>query len=193
MAVVEILPGTAPYAHLLVHRFDVRDGERLHQHTLGGLLHVDYNDVGASSYEELLRAVLRLGLPPAAVEESFRRVVFNIIAVNQDDHVKNLSFHLGQDRAWRLAPAYDVTFSRGLGWTATHQMRVADKLSGITWQDLLGVALTFGVRRPERVLEEVRAGVGTWPDAAAACGVEDEDVARVQAELDARAREMGIA
>ena len=192
MASVEILPGSEPYAHLLVRRFDLENGRRLHQHTLGGLLHVDYNDIGASSYEEFLRAVLRLGMPPAAVEEGFRRAVFNIVAVNQDDHVKNLSFHLEPDGAWRLAPAYDVTFSRGAGWTATHQMRVADKLSTVTWKDLYGVAKTFGVKRPGRIVEEVRAGVAQWPDAAATSGVAAEDVELVQAALDARARQMGV-
>jgi serine/threonine-protein kinase HipA len=192
MTSVEILPGSEPHAHLLIRRFDLEDGRRLHQHTLGGLLHVDYNEVGASSYEEYLRAVLRLGMPPAAVEEGYRRMVFNLVAVNHDDHVKNLSFHLTPDGRWRLAPAYDVTFSRGVGWTSTHQMRVADKLSGIAWKDLLRVARTFGVKRADGILDEVRAGVATWPDAAVEAGVAPDDIDRVRAELGERAREVGV-
>jgi serine/threonine-protein kinase HipA len=99
---------------------------------------VDYNEPGASSYEEYLRTMLRLGMPPAAVVEGYRRMVFNILAINQDDHVKNLSFHMYPDGSWTLAPAYDLTFAKGGGWTSTHQMRVADKRSGITSKDLIG-------------------------------------------------------
>jgi serine/threonine-protein kinase HipA len=190
MAEVEILPGCEPHAHLLVRRFDRRDGERLHQHSLGGLLHVDFNDIGASSYEEYLRAILRLGLPPAAVDEGYRRMVFNVLAVNQDDHVKNLSFLMQPDGTWRLTPAYDVTIARGHGWTSTHQMRVADKLSGVTRHDLLGVARTFGVKRPERVVEQVRHGVDQWPKAAREAGVDADHVERIQLELDRRWREL---
>lgn len=190
MADVELLPGGGPHAHLLVRRFDRHDGERLHQHSLGGLLHVDYNDVGASSYEEYLRTILRLGLPPAAVDEGYRRMVFNILAVNQDDHVKNLSFLMTPEGEWSLTPAYDVTFAHGQGWTSTHQMRVADKLSGIARDDLLSVARTFGVKRPERIIEQVLDGIAEWPNAARDTGVGAEHTARIQRELDRRGREL---
>lgn len=191
MAEVWILPGSEPWAHLLIRRFDRPGGQRLHQHSLGGVLHVDYNDVGASSYEEYLRTALRLGLPPAAVEEGYRRAVFNVLAVNQDDHVKNLSFHMDPDGVWSLTPAYDLTFARGTGWTATHQMRVADKLSGITRRDLLDLARAFRVKRPERILEQVAEGVALWPSAAADAGVASEHVRRIQGELDRRRAEVG--
>src|SRR5690606_15656366 len=138
MADVSVLESAGGYAHLLIRRFDVTaDRQRLHQHTLGGLLHVDYNDAGASSYEEFLRTALRLGLPPAAIIEGYRRMVFNVVAINQDDHVKNLSFGMRPDGAWYLTPAYDLTFSQGRAWTSRHQMRVADKRSGITRADLV--------------------------------------------------------
>ena len=101
------------YAHLCVHRFDVDGDERIHQHSFGGLVHVDFNDRGASSYEEYLRAVLRLRMPYAAVEQAYRRMVFNVMAVNQDDHVKNLSFQMRRDGRWQSTPAYDLTFARG--------------------------------------------------------------------------------
>ncbi|MGH7657009.1 MAG: type II toxin-antitoxin system HipA family toxin, partial [Gemmatimonadales bacterium] len=105
------------YAHLLIRRFDIEADERVHQHTLGGLIHVDYNDRGASSYEEYLRTIFRLGMAYRSMEQGFRRMVFNVLAVNQDDHVKNLSFHLRPGGEWSLAPAYDVTFARGGYWT----------------------------------------------------------------------------
>ena len=186
---VTMLEGADGHAHLLIPRFDRRDGERLHQHTLGGLLHVDYNDPGASSYEEYLRVILRLGMPPAAVVEGYRRMVFNILAVNQDDHVKNLSFHMNADGVWTLTPAYDLTFAKGGGWTATHQMRVADKRANITRTDLIGVAETFGIRNPAGIIAQIADAVMRWPDYAAEQGVPGDTIEHVRSELATRAVE----
>lgn len=178
------------YAHLLVHRFDRKDGERLHQHTLGGLLHADYNEPGSSAYEEYFRTVLRLGMAYDALEQAYRRMVFNVLAVNQDDHVKNLSFHMDGAGRWSLAPAYDVTFARGSGFTATHQMRVRDKTTGIRGADLLAVAEAFGIKKAARIVAEVRAVLAEWERYAAGYGVPDAAVAAVRRELDRRAVEL---
>ncbi|TVR62738.1 MAG: type II toxin-antitoxin system HipA family toxin [Gemmatimonadales bacterium] len=151
------------HAHLIIPRFDRTAQGALHQHTLGGLLHVDYNEPGASSYEEYLRTMLRLGLPPAALMEGYRRMVFNVLAINQDDHVKNLSFHMDRTGSWSLTPAYDLTFAMGAGWTRTHQMRVRNRRSGITYGDLVAVAETFGIRAPGRIIDRVRGTVSEWP------------------------------
>lgn len=192
MAEVNILEGVGGYAHLLIRRFDIDPGgERRHQHTLGGLLHVDYSDVGASSYEEYLRAALGLGLPPAAVAEGFRRMVFNVVAINQDDHVKNLSFGMGPDGRWDLTPAYDLTYAQGTGWTSHHQMRVADKRSGITRADLLGVAELFGVKSADGTIDRVIEAVTTWPQHAAETGVPGERISAIDATLRERRRELG--
>jgi len=105
MADVSVLEDDA-HAHLIIRRFDLTPaGARIHQHTLGGMIHIDYNDPGASSYEEYLRRILALGMPYASLEEGYRRTVFNVLAVNQDDHVKNLSFHMRPDGRWKLTPA----------------------------------------------------------------------------------------
>jgi serine/threonine-protein kinase HipA len=188
---VALLAAEDGHAHLLIPRFDVRNGTRLHQHTLGGLLHVDYNDPGSSSYEEYLRTILRLGMPPAAVVEGYRRMVFNVLAVNQDDHVKNLSFHMDTDGTWSLTPAYDLTFAKGGGWTATHQMRVADKRTGITRADLTGVAETFGIRNPAGIITQIADAVRRWREYAAEQAVPADTIAVVNRELEARARETG--
>lgn len=185
---VQVLESPEGHAHLLIPRFDVHDGARLHQHTLGGLLHVDYNDPGASSYEEYLRIILRLGMPPAAVIEGYRRMLFNLLAVNQDDHVKNLSFHMDPEGTWSLTPAYDLTFARGGGLSATHRMRVADKRAGITRADLLGVAETFAIRNAAGLLERVADAVAGWPVHARACGVPAETIREVGAALERRRR-----
>lgn len=108
--------------------------------------------------------MLRLGLPPAALIEGYRRMVFNVLAVNQDDHVKNFSIHLNREGEWSLTPAYDLTFAKGGTWTATHQMRVAGKRSGITHGDLVGVGREFGIRAPAGIIGEVRDAVARWPE-----------------------------
>jgi serine/threonine-protein kinase HipA len=188
---VELLESPNGHAHLLIPRFDRSGDDALHQHTLGGLLHIDYNDPGASSYEEYLRTILRLGMPPAAVIEGYRRMVFNVLAVNQDDHVKNLSFHMDAQGTWSLTPAYDLTFAKGGGWTATHQMRVADRRAGITRRDLAGVAATFGIRNPAGIIAQVESAVSRWAEYARESGVPGETVGLVAAELATRAKEVG--
>jgi serine/threonine-protein kinase HipA len=191
MAHVTTLPGPGGYVHLLIRRFDVVAGSRLHQHTLGGLLHVDYNDAGASSYEEYLRTCLTLGLPPVAIEEAFRRMAFNIVAVNQDDHVKNLSFHLGPAGAWTLTPAYDITFAKGEGFTRVHQMRVADKQAGISRADLEDIGERFAIKGASEVIGKVIDTVGHWPAHAREAEVPDEVARRIESELVARRVDLG--
>jgi serine/threonine-protein kinase HipA len=182
---------SAGYAHLVIPRFDEPQNGGLHQHTLGGMLHIDYNQPGASSYEEYLRTMLRLGMPPAAVIEGYKRMVFNVLGVNQDDHVKNLSFQMDRSGTWSLTPAYDVTFAKGAGWTSTHQMRVADKRSGIDRGDLVAVAETFGVRNPSGVVDQVRDVLARWPVYAEEQGVPDDTIRRVGSELEERHRSLG--
>ncbi|NIP80377.1 MAG: type II toxin-antitoxin system HipA family toxin [Gemmatimonadetes bacterium] len=189
---VRVLESDEGHAHLVVRRFDRPLEEGLHQHTLGGLLHVDYNDPGASSYEEYLRTMLRLDMPPAAIIEGYRRMVFNVLAVNQDDHVKNLSFHMDRSGAWSLTPAYDVTFAKGAGFTATHQMRVGDKRSGIRREDLTRVARTFGVRNPDGIIDRTAEVLRRWPEHARELGVPADTVRAIGSELRARAAEVGV-
>ena len=209
VADVEVL-ATGGYAHLIVPRFDLlgepegategateaeslgasHGGKRLHQHTLGGLIHVDYHLPGASSYEEYLRTILLLGMPQASVEEGFRRMVFNIMAVNQDDHVKNLSFHMRPEGRWSLAPAYDITFVHGRRYTAQHQMRVQDKTSGITRTDLLAVAEIFDIRKAVRMITAVRDVLDDWETFARDAEVTLEKTEQVRAELEARGKQL---
>lgn len=182
---IEILE-TNGYAHLLVQRFDLQDGRRLHQHTLGGMLHVDFNSPRGSSYEEYFRTVLRLGLSYDALNEAYRRMAFNVLAVNQDDHVKNFSFHMGPAGAWTLTPAYDLTYAHGTGFTATHQLLLRDKVSGMRLDDLLGPAREFGIKRPRQLLERIRAALADWERHAATYDVPRGAVAAIRRDLDAR-------
>ncbi|UCC81500.1 MAG: type II toxin-antitoxin system HipA family toxin [Gemmatimonadota bacterium] len=186
MSEIDVLESDG-YAHLLVRRFDLAEGRRLHQHTFGGLIHVDYNEPGASSYEEYLRTLFRLGMAYDAIEQAYRRMVFNVLAVNQDDHVKNLSFHMSPSGEWLLTPAYDVTFARGQRWTANHQMRVQDRVFGIRQTDLLAVAKLFDIKKPSRILEETRSALADWERFAAFYDVRRETVGAIRRELDDRA------
>ena len=194
MTVPTTLETDGGHCHLVIPRFDIEaegvpDG-RLHQHTLGGLLHVDYNESGASSYEEYLRTILSLGMPQAAVNEGYRRAVFNVVANNQDDHVKNLSFHMDPDGRWKLTPAYDVTFAAGTAYTARHQMRVADKLSGITRADLLDLGRRFSVKGAAEIVGQAQSAVADWPRYAAGPGVPADTVRSVGEDLEARRKRL---
>lgn len=189
MPTIEVLEANG-YAHLLIPRFDIVDGRRLHQHTFGGVTHVDYNDPGASSYEEYFRVTQRLTEAYDTLKQAYRRMVFNVMAVNQDDHVKNFSFHMDREGRWTLTPAYDVTFAHGGGYTRFHQMRIRDKRAGVTEADLRSVADEFGVKNADRILEEVRRAVDDWERFAARYDVPADVVRGIRAELDDRAVEL---
>ena len=151
------------HGHLLVKRFDRAEGRRLHLHSLGGLHHVDFNLPGEFSYEQFLRTILTLGLDYPTMEEAYRRAVFNVVAVNQDDHVKNISFLMDDRGTWRLAPAYDLTYARGAGYTRYHQMSLNGKRDGFTRADLLALGGTMGIKGDGKgVVDEVIAAMEHW-------------------------------
>ena len=175
------------YHHLLIRRFDLSGAERIHQHTLGGMQHIDYNQPGAYSYEGYLRTILSLNLGYPAMEEGFRRVVFNVAAVNQDDHVKNLSFLLDESGQWRLSPAYDLTFAMGGGFTRRHQMSVGGKREGITPDDLRTLARKFGIDGDgQEAIDAVGTALGHWEELASAVGVDERRKTAIGAALGER-------
>ncbi len=175
------------YAHFMVRRFDRSGNARVHQHTFGGMLHIDYNLPAAASYEEFLRTILRLVLGRDAMEEAYARTVFNIAAVNQDDHVKNISFLMDGAGKWALSPAYDVTFAHGLNWTRHHQMTVRGKRDGITSEDLLSLGNEFGLSRAApAIIEGVSVALEGWERVAAEAEVPDAWVKRIRKGLDER-------
>ncbi len=167
-------------AHFMTRRFDRSDGRRLHLHTLGGMEHVDYNVPGLYSYEQYFRRVLALELGYPALEQAFRRACFNLLAMNQDDHVKNFAFLMGESGRWRLSPAYDLTFVRGRGLTRRHQMSFAGKRDGFKASDLLAVGARFGLDRDGReILQEVGDALARWDDFARAAGVPEDRIRRI--------------
>ena len=170
--------------HFMAKRFDRVGDARLHMHTLGGLHHVDFNVPGLFSYEQYLRAVLAFNLGYGALEEAFRRAVFNVAAVNHDDHVKNSAFLMNEAGSWALAPAYDLTYAKGHGYTRTHQMTLAGKSGDFTRDDLLRMGRAMGIKADgAQVIEQVVAALDTWPDVARAAGVPAEHTRRIAAEF----------
>jgi serine/threonine-protein kinase HipA len=167
-------------AHFATQRFDRASGAKIHMHSLCGLRHADYNQPGVWSYEMYLQTCLKLGLGMDELSEAFRRMVFNIVARNQDDHTKNLAFLLDEESPdWRLAPAFDITYAHGAGFTRRHQMSVNGKFEDLALADVAEVAETFGIRKWRDILEQVEIAVEAWPAHARHAGLELEFAERV--------------
>jgi serine/threonine-protein kinase HipA len=124
--------------HFMTRRFDRdRDGGKRHMQSLGALAHLDFNQPGAHSYEQAFHVMRHLGLPHADVEQLFRRMAFNIVARNQDDHVKNIAFLMDRSGVWSLAPAFDVTYAYrpSSPWVGLHQMSMNGKRADFALED----------------------------------------------------------
>ncbi|MFT3722894.1 MAG: HipA domain-containing protein [Hyphomonadaceae bacterium] len=162
--------------HFMVRRFDrMETGAKLHMQSLAAIAHLDFNDQNANSYEQALFAIRRLGLPTRALEEQFRRMMFNVIARNQDDHVKNIAFLMDKAGRWRLSPAFDMTWSYNPAgeWTARHQMSINGKRDQFELEDFLscGRSANMTPHKVRSIIEEVTAAVQDWPRFAEEAGV----------------------
>jgi serine/threonine-protein kinase HipA len=185
MSECRLLP-EGPRAHFMTRRFDRGPGGvRHHVLTLCGMAHLDYRMRDTHSYAQYFQTISQLGIGSAAMEEGFRRMVFNVAAVNRDDHTKNLAFLLPQGGRWQLAPAYDVThaFNPEGEWTQRHQMSVNGRFEGITRADLHSVGEQFGVPGYRALVREVQAAVEAWPDFAAAAGLGAAETESISADL----------
>ena len=160
-------------AHFLTQRFDRNNGKKIHLQTLCGMAHFDYRIHRAYSYEQAFNVMRALRLPYSAAREMFKRMVFNVVVRNQDDHTKNISFLMGEDGIWRLSPAYDMGYAynpKG-GWTATHQMSINGKFDDITRQDLMTFAHQNNIKDAAMIIDEISEVASQWPNLAAECGV----------------------
>lgn len=160
-------------AHFLTRRFDRENGEKLHLQSLCGIAHYDFNASGAYGYEQAFEIMRKLRLTKAEAAQQYRRMLFNVVARNQDDHTKNIAFLMDRDGHWRLAPAFDVIYAnnpKGV-WTRRHQMTINGKRDGFTREDLLAVGRSIGLARPAEVLDEIVETVSRWPGFARDAGV----------------------
>lgn len=162
--------------HFMTRRFDrTETGDKLHMQSLAALAHYDFNDPGAYAYEQAFLAIRRLGLPAHDVEQQFRRMAFNVVARNQDDHVKNIAFLMDRSGTWRLSPAFDViwAYNPAGAWTSRHQMSINGKRDGFAVEDLMAVARSAGIStvKARTMLQRIHDAVGRWPEFAARAGV----------------------
>lgn len=183
-------------SHFMTRRFDRvvgggADGEKLHMQSLCALAHYDFNMAGAYSYEQALLAMRQLQLPMQAIEQQFRRMAFNIVARNQDDHVKNIAFLMNKSGEWSLAPAFDVTYSFNPAgaWTASHQMTMNGKRDNFTLEDFNACAKTASMKRGRaaKIVAEVQATVSQWKSFAEQAGVPDGVCEKIQGALNLKA------
>jgi serine/threonine-protein kinase HipA len=176
-------------AHFMTRRFDreVINGKTVKHHvqTLCGMNHLDFKQRGTHDYAQLFMVAAQLKLGDAALDQVFRRMAFNVMARNCDDHTKNFAFRLTQGGQWELAPAYDLThaYNPKSEWTYQHLMSVNGKFENITREDMLLEAERFSVSRPKNLLEQVQGALKVWPEFAREAGLGDSALSRVAADF----------
>lgn len=172
-------------AHFLTKRFDRVDGEKIHMQTLCAIAHYDYRMLRAYSYEQAFNVMRSLRLPYSQAQEMFRRLVFNVVVRNQDDHTKNISFLMDKNGKWSLSPAYDMGFcyNPAGGWTAQHQMSVNGKFDDITRTDLMEFAKKNNIKDAAEIIDRIRETAAQWKYIAAECGVPMNMIKHIQSEF----------
>ena len=165
-------------AHFMTQRFDRTDtGNKLHMQSLCAMMHYDFNIAGAYSYEQVFQAIKLLRLKRTEIEQQFRRTAFNVIARNQDDHVKNIAFLMNKTGQWFLSPAFDVVYAYNPdgAWTSRHQMSVNGKRDGFELADLVALASVGGIKKRKAlgIIDQVADAVSNWDTYRSNAGVPD--------------------
>jgi serine/threonine-protein kinase HipA len=168
-------------AHFLTKRFDRKDGKKIHMQSLCGLAHYDFNMAGGYSYEQSFAIMRKLRLSKAEAIQQYRRMVFNVVARNQDDHTKNIAFLMDTDGKWRLSPAFDVTYSHNPAgkWTNQHQMTINGKRDHFQLEDLIAVGESISLPRPAKIINDIVEAVRSWPVFAQKAGLKEERIAEI--------------
>lgn len=172
-------------SHFMTKRFDRQKNQKIHMQTLCGLAHFDYNQPRAYSYEQAFQIMRQIKLPYSDSEELYRRMVFNVMSRNQDDHTKNISFLMFPNGKWQLSPAYDVTYAYNPEnfWLKAHQMSVNGKREDILLEDLLAVAKNVGIKKPKAIIERCNQILFNWDVYAKKAGIESEQIWQIEREL----------
>ena len=165
-------------SHFMTKRFDRENGKKLHMQSLGALAHISYQEPGVCGYELAAMYMKEIGLSYKEIEQFYRRMVFNCLAVNQDDHVKNISFIMDRSGKWMLSPAYDITFSYDLSnkWLRAHQMNINGKTTKIELFDLLEAGAKMGIkeRRCKDIINEIGIKVSGFKSFAEQVGIKEK-------------------
>lgn len=154
-------------AHFMTKRFDREpDNGKLHVQSFCGITHYDFNEIKSFSYEQLFETMRSLLLPYKDAEQLFRRMVFNVMARNCDDHTKNFSFIMDKTGQWKLSPAFDVchAYRPGSSWVSQHSLSINDKRINITRNDLLQVAKKMNIKKADAIIDHVHTAIGKWDD-----------------------------
>ena len=172
-------------AHYLIKRFDRVNGEALHLHSVAGLTHTNFNIPMHYSYDELLRLTRYLTGSQQAVNEQFKRMIFNIVGRNQDDHAKNFAFMMYKNGIWNLSPAYDITYSNGTGYTKNHQLSLNGKTNDFTLNDILQLAKKHSIKEniAKEYLEQIVEVFSKFKNKAKEIDVNEQTYHRIYNEL----------
>ncbi|WP_445354158.1 type II toxin-antitoxin system HipA family toxin [Microbulbifer sp. EKSA008] len=162
-------------AHFMTRRFDRVNGQKLHMQSLCGIAHLDFNMAGAHSYEQVFSIMRELYLPKNEAVQQYRRMVFNVLARNQDDHTKNIAFLMDPAGEWSLSPAFDLTYAHNPGgaWTSQHQMSINGKRDHFNLDDLITIGESISIKRPMEIIDQVASAVANWEQFAEASGVSE--------------------
>ena len=175
--------------HFLTRRFDRNQSGKLHTQTLAAM------NPEANSYENLLTVCRKLHLPETDCQEVFRRMVFNILANNTDDHNKNFTFVMDRKGTWRLSPAYDMTYISDTGGflpNREHCLMIGGKIQDISREDVLSFAAECGIRMPDNIIRKVASAVQHFRELAEKNGVRVEWIGRVEATIADHLKSWGL-
>ncbi|MGI8583947.1 MAG: type II toxin-antitoxin system HipA family toxin [Chitinophagaceae bacterium] len=170
-------------AHFMTRRFDRLEGnEKLHMQTLCGIAHYDYNQPTTYSYEQAFQVMRDLRLEHTDAEQLFRRMVFNVLARNQDDHTKNISFLMDKEGKWKLSPAYDLSYAFDPTniWLSQHQLSVNGKRKNIKLKDFLKIAKEISLKKGKAIVEEIESVIVSWPGFAKDAGMPAKQIESIQ-------------
>lgn len=165
-------------AHFMTKRFDRVKGQKLHVQSFCALRHFDFSMIGSFAYEQVFETIRMLRLPATTSEQFYRRMAFNVIARNLDDHTKNIAFIMDKKGAWKLSPAFDVTYSYDPAsvWVKQHNLSINGKTIDITKEDLLKVGKEMNIKRAKTIIEDIQGKVKKWPQYAKEAKVRDKQI-----------------
>lgn len=172
-------------SHFMTKRFDRQNNQKIHMQTLCGLAHFDFNMPRAYSYEQAFQVLRQMKLSYSDTEELYRRMVFNVLSRNQDDHTKNISFLMFPDGKWQLSPAYDITYAYNPDsfWLKAHQMSVNGKRVNIQLGDFLAVAKNVNIKKPLEIIESCNDVIANWEYYAEKSGIEIIQKEQIKSQL----------
>ena len=172
-------------SHYLIKRFDRINGQKLHLHSVCGLTHSNFNIPMHYSYDDLLRLTRYLTLSQDAVNQQYKRMIFNIIGRNQDDHAKNFSFIMNKEAKWSISPAYDITYSNGNGYTKNHQLSLRGKTDDFSIQDLLYLAKLHSIKEKTaiQIIEQIKEQFSTFSKKAKTLDINSKTIKKIDENL----------